>query len=222
MLWLAGSCATLSTAVRYYKLTDAFAFVTTTPSGANGTATSPLSLRARYRGRHVSINASTEFPSFPLPLPRDAGIGWLTWDGTMLHGPAQIARPRSQSESDDMHSWSGGLVGGPLVLFNNVTASHPNGVVLGPGATFKVGVLTRRAGRLVCGAQGMVTSLPPRYSLQFVLLGRVGITHAMAAWGDHLQRGHSTAATKLTLADDELSDKLSYLTDGVRRPSCHV
>lgn len=226
--WQAGTCAPLNTSVRYYPGTDAFEFVTTLPDGATGTSTSPIALRRGYRGRGMACNASTEFPTWRTPRARaPPGLGMATWDGAMLFGPARLERPLGSAASANLSGWEGGLVNGPLVFYANASSSErPPALVLGPSAAFKVGVLiqstrplrnaTRAADRwIIGGAHGLIASLPRHFELRFGLAGSTdGVTAAALAWGDHLQRAHSAAATRLTLSDDALSRELHYLTDG--------
>ena len=217
--WAAGSCAQLTTSVRYYPQVDAFEFLLTTGArGVENASTSPVSTRRGYRGRSLACNVSTEFPSFELPTPRaPPGIGLAYWDGAMLFGPAGLLRPASDVASADMSAWHGGLANGPLLFFSNASSSlHPPAALLGPSDAFKVGILARRGERVVGGAQGMVNRLPAGYTLRFALAGSAeGVTAAALAWGSYLQRAHSTIRkARLTLEDDVLSRRLHYVTDG--------
>ena len=94
-------------------------------------------------------------------------------------------------------------------------ATDAAALVLGPADEFKTAILSRVGDRLVGGAQGMVTELPPNYTLRFALVGRAdGVTSAMYAYGALLRKTHGTAQTKLPLAADPLSRQLHYVTDG--------
>ena len=222
--WRAGSCAELLTTIRYYSELDAFDFLTRLGSGgANGTATSPLSVRQTARlGRPVAINTSTEFPSFVLPPAGSAaGLGFVSWNGDALLGMHQLERPAGPGQSADFSRWTGGLVSGPMLMFANGSSpkrARADAIMLGASSAFKVGVLSRSGTRLVAGAQGMVQALPPGYELRFALAGGtgVGVTAAAYAWGRVLRRSHGAAPTaaKLSLADDVLSRALHYETDG--------
>ena len=90
--------------------------------------------------------------------------------------------------------------------------------MLGPSSEFKVGLMSRVGNRLVAGAQGMITELPPHYPLRFALVGRSdGITSSMMAFGSLLQKSHGSATTKLSLSDDPLSRQLHFVDDGKSR-----
>ena len=221
--WRAGSCAELLTTIRYYSELDAFDFLTRVGSGgANGTATSPLSVRQAARlGQSIAINTSTEFPSFVLPPSGSAaGLGFVSWNGDALLGMHQLERPAGPGSGADFGRWTGGLVSGPLLMFANGSSpsTRADALMLGASSAFKVGVLSRSGTRLVAGAQGMIKALPPGYELRFTLAGGagVGVTAAAYSWGRVLRRSHGAAPTaaKLTLADDVLSRALHYETDG--------
>ena len=87
--------------------------------------------------------------------------------------------------------------------------------MLGSSSQFKAATITRVHDRLVAGVQGMVTSLPPHYSIRFGLMGSAdGITAGMMAYGATLRMAHGTRDTKLTLEDDPLSRAPHYTNDG--------
>ena len=216
--WAAGTCANLTTSI--LNRNGALEFVTTIgSSGADGTSTMPLSTRKGYRGRPVACNTSTEFPSLSLPPSKGAaGIGWATWDGDFLFGPFRSGRPSSNTSSADVRGgWHGGLSGGPLLLYNNIVAHHPTALVIGTSASHKVGILHNGpGGKLIGGAQGMIPRLPADYELRFALVSRIGVTAAALSYGSHVKSAGEAAAAdrKLTLADDVLSSRLHYVTDG--------
>ena len=88
-------------------------------------------------------------------------------------------------------------------------------LVLGPSSKFKTAVMSRAGSRLVAGVQGMVSQLPPSYTVRFALVGTDdGVTAGMMKYGALLRTAHGTSASKLTLADDPLSRQLHYVNDG--------
>lgn len=129
----------------------------------------------------------------------------ITWNGNSLRGNT-IFLP----EPANFAQWSGGLEGGPLVLF---AGSHA--AVFGPSNEFKTTVISRVGSRVVAGIQGMVQSVPAGYEVRFALVGSSeGITASTMAYGSLLRKAHGTAQTKLTLADDPLSRQLHFVNDG--------
>jgi hypothetical protein len=141
-----------------------------------------------------------------------SGPGLMTWTGNSLRGIYHNFPPPA-----NLGEWEGGLEGGPVVLYayGKTVGSATTSLVLGPSNEFKVGILSRVGHRLVAGAQGMITELPPHYSLRFALVGRGdGVTSGMMAYGAMLRKAHDMAATKLSLADDPLSRQLHFVSDG--------
>ena len=77
-----------------------------------------------------------------------------------------------------------------------------------------MGILYRSRGlAIVGGVQGMVQAIPAGFSLTFAMVARPGVSATAIAWGENLQRRPESTA-RLTLADDPLSQRLTYLTDG--------
>ena len=220
----ASTCATMLTAVRYHNESDVIEWVTTLPTGADGTAREPTALRSAYKlGTRSGVSiakvpckTSTEFPSFRMPpLASASAHRFISWNGCSLFGPGEYG---------SLHKWRGGLAGGPLVIFGRNRAGNHAGdtsrgltmgltaLVLGASRSLKVGIVSRVADKITGGVQGMVASLPANYSLTFATLAQPGVTAALIAWGDYLQQSHLSA--RLSLADDILSRKLHYMTDG--------
>ena len=216
------SCATMLTAIRYHNETDVVEWVTTLPTGADGTAREPTSLRHAYKlgtrsgasAAKVPCKTATEFPSFRMPPPAAAAAHrYISWNGCSLFGPG---------EHDSLHKWKGGLASGPLIILSRPSAGDGNAtdasargltaLVLGTSVSHKVGILSRDAERLIGGVQGMVQSLPANFSLAFATLAQRGVAAASIAWGAYLLQSHQSA--RLSLADDVLSAKLHYMTDG--------
>eukprot|EP01047_Picozoa_sp_COSAG01_P015113 COSAG01_NODE_751_length_13837_cov_78.727981_1_plen_557_part_00 len=165
--------------------------------------------RVEGPGRHAKIGeAGVETP------------GLITWTGNSLRGIF-----KHLPQGSNLGAWSGGLEGGPIVLYSAAAeaagssqGSTTTAMVLGPSSMFKVGLMSRVGNRLVAGAQGMITELPPHYTLRFALVGRSdGISSSMMAFGQLLQKSHGTATTKLSLSDDPLSRQLHFVDDGKLR-----
>jgi hypothetical protein len=135
-----------------------------------------------------------------------------------------------------MADWSGGMTGGPIVLYASVDGAAPGAssaaaptphtaaasassalnppatttvAVLGPSNEFKTAILSRVGNRVVGGVQGNVVEIPGNYTLRYALIGRAdGITSGMMGYGAMLRKAHGTAATKLPLSADPLSRQL--------------
>ena len=200
--WAALNCSSITTSVRQYK--TGIEFVTTVSTqGAQGTATEAKLVVAGNR-------PSTEFPNFALPNG-SAAPGLLTWNGNSLRGMTQLLR-----QPANMQLWSGGLEGGPLVFYSELPADNTTvAAVLAPSTMFKTAITSRVGNRLTAGVQGMITELPPNYSVRFALVSTAqGITASMMRYGALLAKAHATRSTKLTLADDPLSRQLHAVNDG--------
>jgi len=92
----------------------------------------------------------------------------MYWNGNSLRGMY-----RNLPQPANLEQWTGGLEGGPIVLYSTATGAEKTiSMVLGPSSEFKVGVMSRVGNRLVAGAQGMVEELPPHYTVRFALVGR--------------------------------------------------
>jgi hypothetical protein len=131
---------------------------------------------------HDVVSAAVTTPDAALDA---SGPGIMSWTGNSLRGMYHATPPPA-----NLGMWSGGLDGGPIVLYSygdasstaTAAASAGNGssiagggaptasLVIGPSNEFKVGVLSRVGKRLVAGAQGMITELPPHYSMRFALV----------------------------------------------------
>lgn len=135
--------------------------------------------------------------------------------------------------SGTLDQWVGGVEGGPLLVFaqphdissnthdsnshtnttngTGMTTDHPASIVLSPLTHPKSVITSHRGGRIAVGVQGYVEELPPSFSHEAVLVGRVGISAAQMAWGTTV-RAHANT-TRLTLDTDLYNRKLHYMTD---------
>lgn len=205
--WHAGACTEMMTSVRQYAEGGVEFLTTLSAKGAAGTATETQALPVKSGTR-----LATEFPSMALPSDSHAP-GLLTFHGNSLAGMGQhLPQPA------DWSHFLGGLEGGPLILYSEEGGRAQRGriisAVLGASGQFKVAAITRVGSRLVAGAQGMITSLPPHYTVRFALTGKDGLTSSMMGFGALLRRAFGTNSTKLRLADDVLSRQLHYVNDG--------
>merc|ERR1712232_190041 len=110
---------------------------------------------------------------------------------------------------------------GPVVLYAFRTASvgdlsatdGPLALAFGVSNQFYSAVLARRAAdsALVAGAHGYIANIPPGWSLSVLFSARRGINAAVHAWGEATRARYHRE--RLTLDDDPLSKKLSYVQD---------
>lgn len=174
-----------------------------------------------------------QFPTF-IAMPYNAlggTLGFLEWAGRFTNDQV--------SHGTGLRGFTGGQMGGPLVLFDpaftpgNASAgaagtAKPRSLLVGPWAGMKTTILgivedhLHRGvlWRLAAGPQGHITSLPPGFSVAFALVPSTsGITDVTYAYGSAMRRLYGTQrmaglpASAASAEADPLQYKLSYWSD---------
>ena len=120
--WTAGTCTSLTTSIRQFAR-GAIEFATR----LSGRGASRTNVSEPGTPVLVGTKLATEFPSFALPTASSFGL--ITWRGNSLRD-ATVHLPQP---ADLQKNWSGGLEGGPLVLYSEAPkGGNIVAAVLGP------------------------------------------------------------------------------------------
>ena len=221
--WASSAGHVLHTSLKTYAGSDIGIFVQQIPAGARHTNASnptlPGGLRVMDPGNYDPVVA---FPA--LAGGQLEELGFVTWQSRMINvevGTNVTAGPPGQNEPLIQGRGLQGLsTSGPVVLFDE----QFNSLVVAPMDNFKSAVHHVRDGATVwdTGVSSELTDLPVGFEHRTMLVGGIGITATMDAWGRALRREYNTNHTAVF---DRNIEYLSYWTGKwahVKRPSAQT